>query len=175
MRPMTFFVPIVLLAANLAHAQLDEPIQDFGMTAQLFLSSPLDEVRAATALSIEDVTKGDVETLLSRIRKLEKLETLKFYSGDLSTLDANDPIPSKVKAVLIGGCKISQGTLRWLAKLTSGTEIVFGGCNARSLDFDLGKFKWVTFDNCALSRSAIVKLVQRLTQVTFKECTLKEE
>jgi hypothetical protein len=121
------------------------------------------------------VTEQVCKAALSRIRELPNLETLKLYHADLSKVDEKDPIPPKVNAVLIGGCRISQGTLRWLAKFPSGAEITFGGCDVRNMDLDLGKFMWVMFDNCEISTSAVPKLVKRLTQATFKECTLTDE
>jgi len=42
-------------------------------------------------------------------------------------------------------------------------------------DLDLGKFKWVMFDNCQMSRSAVAKPIEKLTQVTFKEVTLDDD
>jgi len=56
----------------------------------------------------------------------------------------------------------------------SGIEIGFG-CDVRRLDLDLGEFKLVMFDNCQVSRSAVAKLVEKLTQMTFKEVTLDDD
>ena len=175
MRLPSYLTLLTLLLATLSHAEPEMPITDFGMTAELLLSTPVEELREARALSVEDVTEQDRKAALWRIRELSMLETLKLYHADLSKVDEKDPIPPKVNAVLIGGCRISQGTLRWLAKFPSGAEITFGGCDLRKMDLDLGKFMWVMFDNCEVSTSAVPKLVKRLTQVTFKECTLTDD
>jgi len=169
------YLLLMLLLATPSRAEPEKPITDFGMTAELLLSTPAEELREARTLSVEDLAEQNCKAALSRIRELPKLETLKLYHADLSRVDEKDPIPPKVNAVLIGGCKISQGTLRWLAKFPSGAEITFGGCDLRKMDLDLGKFMWVMFDNCDVSTSAVLGLVKRLTQVTFKECTLTDD
>jgi hypothetical protein len=174
MRSSVYLPLFTLLLANLTIAEPDKVITDFGMGVELLLDRPLDEIREAKTLSIDDATEQNCKAALSRIRELPKLEYLSFYGCDLSGVNENDPVPEKVKAVLIAGGKISQGTVRWLAKYPSGVEIVFG-CDVRNLEFDLGKFKWVTFDNCDISRSAVTTLVKTLTPVTFKECTLAED
>lgn len=151
----------------------EEVITDFAFSPESLIDRPFDAIRDAEVLSLDDLLDKDRRAALERIRQLPKLTTLKFYRCDLSKVDEDHPVPAKVHTVLISGGKVSQGTVRWLAKFPAGTTLVFG-CDVRGLEFNLGKFSWVTFDNCEMSRSAIVKLVENTTQVTFKEVTLVE-
>jgi len=165
----------LLLAVGFTGAEKPQAITDFAVRPQDLLRSDFDELKDARTLSVDDLTDKDLSAVLSRIRELPNLETLRFYSADLSRVDENDAVPAKVNAVLIAGGKISQGTIRWLAKFPKGVELVFGGCDTRKLELDLGEFKWVSFESCKMSPAAVAKLARNLTQVTFKECELGEE
>lgn len=158
----------------MSRAEPEQVITDFDYAVDQLLSVPLAEIRAAETLTVQELLDTDRKAVLSRLAALPKLTTLKFYSCNLSNVGENDPIPVTVKTVLISGGSVSQGTIRWLSKFPAGIEIVFG-CDVRNLEFDLGSFTWVTFDNCELSRSAVTKLIEKLRQVTFKEVTLDGE
>jgi len=172
MKSMRLVILLALLPA-LSSATPDE-VTDFAYSVDTLLDVPLDEIRAAETFSIDDLRDKDRKAVLARLAGLPKLKTLKFYGCDLSQVNASDPIPPKVKTVVISGGKVSQGTIGWLSKFPSGVEVVFG-CDVRRLQFELGEFKWVTFDNCQVSKSAVVKLVENMTQVTFKEVELSGE
>jgi hypothetical protein len=165
----------LLLAVGFTGAERPKAITDFAFAPEGLLSSEMEEIKDARTLSVDDLTDKDGSAVLSRIRELPNLKTLRFYSADLSRVDENDPVPDKVNFVLVADGRISQGTIRWLARFPKGVELVFGGCDTRGLELDLGEFKWVTFDNCKVSPAVVAKLVRRLTRVTFKECELGEE
>jgi hypothetical protein len=163
-----------LLLAGVARAEPKAAVTNFALSPESLITWPFEEIRAAETVSLDDLRDASRKAALARIRQLPHLTTLKFYGCDLSGVDENDPVSPTVKAVLISGGKVSQGTIRWLAKHPSGATLVIG-CDVRNLQLDLGHFKWLTFDNCQLSRSAVVKLVKSATQVTFKEVTLADD
>lgn len=169
----TLFLLVVVIPL-LSHADPEKVITDFGFGPDMLLRSPLDEIITAETLSLDDLTEADRKASLARIKELPKLTELNFYGCDLSHVDENDLVPQHVKRVLLADGKVSQGTLRWLAKFPAGTTLVFG-CDVTGLDFKLGKFSWLMFDNCKMSRSAVTKLVEKMTQVTFKEVTLMDD
>lgn len=171
MRFVNHFLLCIFLTAPMSHAQPEQLSTDFAFSPESLIDRPLDAIRDAETLSLDDLLDRDRRAALERIQQLPKLTTLKFYGCDLSKVDEKDPVPAKVHTVLISSGKISQGTIRWLAKFPAGTTLVFG-CDVRRLEFGLGKFRWVTFDNCEMSRAAVTKLVEKMTQVTFKEVTL---
>ena len=174
MRSIARSLLVALLVTTMSGAQPEKAATDFAYAVEQLLRVPLDEIRSAETLTIDDLRDKDRRAVLTRLAELPKLTTLKFYGCDLSHVDEHDPVPATVNSVLISGGKISQGTIRWLSKFPAGIDIVFG-CDVRKLKFDLGKFKWVTFDNCDMSRSAVAKLVEIMTQVTFKEVTLAND
>jgi len=175
MRATHFLIFLTLALSSAFGAEPEKPVTDFGFYAEELITRPMDEIRQAETISLEDLTDKDRKAALSRIAEFPKLATLKFYSCDLSHVDEKDAVPAKVKTVIISRGKVSQGTLRWLAKFPSGIEITFGGCDICKLDLELGEFKWVRFDGCQMSRSAVAKLVEKLTQVTFKEIKLDDD
>lgn len=174
MRVAKHLVLFILICAQMSHAGAEEVITDFAFSPESLIDRPLDDIRDVETLSLDDLLDKDRRAALERIQQLPKLTTLKFYGCDLTMVDEKDPVPAKVQTVLISSGKVSQGTIRWLAKFPSGTDLVFG-CDVRGLEFNLGKFSWVTFDNCEMSRSAVTKLVEKMTQVTFKEVTLVDD
>lgn len=141
------------------------------------LSETFDSIRNFDHLVVGHVKEKDMPAILARLQQMPKLTTLEFLHCDLSKMDENSPVPANVKELGIaqeGG--ISQSTLRWLAKFPKGKKLLFG-CDVRKLSFDdLGKFTWITFDNCEISRSAL-KLVgdTKIFQVTFKEVTFVDD
>ena len=175
MRSTKSFLVVILLPflPTLSRAAPDE-VTDFAYSVDMLLDVPLADIRSAQTFTITDLRDKDRKAVLGRLASLPKLKTLKFNGCDLSHVDASDPVPPKVETVLIDDGKVSQGTIRWLSKFPSGVEIVFG-CDVRRLEFELGNFKWVTFDNCQVSKSAVIKLIEKMTQVTFKEVTLAAE
>jgi hypothetical protein len=175
MRPSNLLATLILILAFVSRAEPAKPITDFAFSAETLITTPMDEMRQTETFSLDDLTDKDRKAALSRIAEFPKLATLKLYSCDLSHVDEKDAVPAKVKAVIISGGKVSQGTIRWLAKFPSGIEIWFGSCDVRKLDLDLGKFKWVSFDDCEMSRSAITKLIENTMQVIFKEVKLDAE
>jgi uncharacterized protein YjbI with pentapeptide repeats len=165
---------VIAVFSALANAEPEKVITDFGFGPDMLLRSPLDEIIAAETLSLDDLTEVDRKASLARIQELPKLTELNFYGCDLSHVDENNPVPQQVKTVLLAGGKVSQGTLRWLAKFPVGTTLVVG-CDVHGLKLEFGKFSWLTFDNCTMSKSAVLPLVEKMTQVTFKEVTFAKE
>lgn len=173
MRLVNAILLLALVFPRVACAEPEKPITDFAFSGESLIKRPFDEIRDAETVTIDDLVDTDRKAALSRIQQLPKVTTLNLYGCDLSRVDATDPVPAKVTDVLIAGGKISQGTIRWLAKFPSGTTLTFG-CDVRGLDFNLGKFSWLTFNNCMMSRSAVTKLVEKMRQVKFKEVTLAD-
>jgi uncharacterized protein YjbI with pentapeptide repeats len=175
MRILRLILPWVFVFGATLHAQAQKPISYFSLGAQAFLDEPMEEIANAEELFLGGVTGENKATTLARIQRLARLTTLKFDDCDLSQVNENDPVPAKVNEVAIGGhCKISQGTIRWLAKFPTKGDIYFG-CNVRGLEFSLGNFTTATFNNCEISRSAVASIVERFQQVTFHEVTLQNE
>jgi hypothetical protein len=163
----------VLIFAQMLHAEPSRRNDDIAFTVspEWLMTTSIAKIRDLETLSLDGLTEKDRKAALSRLQELPKLTTLEFYSCDLSKIAESDPVPAKVKTVLIAGGKVSQGTIGWLARFPSGTTLIFG-CDVHGLDFNLGKFSWLTFDGCKLSRSSVTKLIETMTQVTFKEVTL---
>jgi hypothetical protein len=144
-----------------------------------FLRDFGDSMRDLKSLALEDMTIDldktvDRQDTLKKLAALEKLTTLQFFNCDLSKINENDPIPQKVDSVLIRGGKVSQSTIRWLAKFPSGVEIVFVG-DLRGLDFQLGHFNVARFRDCKMSRSAIGLIVEKMRICSFEEVTLFDD
>ena len=175
---MRFFACLsfcVCIFASALQAEPEKAIKDLGpLSPDLFLKMPFDELADVESLSLLKLSGQQKIQTLALVQRLPKLVTLRFDYCDLTSFDAKDTVPAKVTSVIIADGKISQGTIRWLAKFPEGTSLLFG-CNVRGLDFNLGKFSWLTFDGCEISRSAVTKLVEKMTQVTFKEVTLVDE
>jgi hypothetical protein len=171
----TGFVFLVVVMCGFAMAEPKQEDIEFTYSPQSLLDSPIAEINSHETISLDGLAGKDQKAALTRLQELPKLTEIKFYNCDLSKVDSTDPIPLKVKTVLLAGGKISQSTLRWLAKFPAGTELVFGGYNLQGLDLKLGKFSWVTVDNCKISRACIMQLVGGTTQATFKEVTIVED
>lgn len=171
MQVANYVLSCALMFAQMPKPGAEEVITDLAFSPESLIDRPLDDIRDVETLSLDDLLDKDRRAALERIQQLPKLTTLKLYHCDLSKVNETDPVPANVMTVLISSGKVSQGTIRWLAKFPSGTTLVLG-CDVRGLEFSLGGFSWVTFDNCDISRSAITKLVEKMTQVTFKEVTL---
>lgn len=167
-----FLIPIL---ATITFAAPQKPITDLAYSVETLITTPIAELRQTETFSLDDLAEKDRKAALSKIAELPQLTTLKLYSCDLSHVDKNNAIPAKVKTVVISGGKLSQGTIDWLAKFPSGIEIFVGSCDVRKLNLDFGKFKWVTIDNCEISRSAVTRLVENTRQVTFKEVALENK
>jgi hypothetical protein len=165
---------LILLLVPTSHADPQDVITNLLFSPQALLDVPFDEIRHAETCSLDDLVEKDRKAVLARVAALPKLTTLKLYGCDLSRVDEKDPVPAKVKSLLISGGKVSQGTIRWLAKFPAGVEVGLA-CDLRGLDLDLGAFKWVFVQNCRMSRSAVAKLVEKTTQVTFKEVELVDD
>jgi len=141
---------------------------------ELIQEDIFNSIRNFDSLAIGEISAKDMPLVLARMKEMPKLQTIKFFGCDLSNLDEKSPALENVKTVLIANGKFSQGTFRWLAKFPKGSELVFGGLDMRGSSFDdLGKFTWITFDNCKISNSAL-KLIGKVTEVAFKEVTLVE-
>jgi hypothetical protein len=166
----TLLLLVVVMLPPLSHAEPEKVITDFGFGPDMLLRSPLDEIISAETLSLDDLTEADRKASLARIKELPKLTELNFYKCDLSHVDESDPVPQHVKRVLLDGGKVSQGTIRWLAKFPAGTTLVIG-CDVHGLKLEFGKFFSLRFDNCTMSRSAVLPLVEKMTEVTFREVT----
>jgi hypothetical protein len=167
--------PVALRLCESGNAEPRRSVTDFSFSPSTLIATPLDEIRDAETVSLDDLTGKDRQAALSRIHHLPKVTNLSFYGCDLSTVDERDPVPAKVKTLMISGGKVSQGTFRWIAKFPSGTGLTFVLCNLRGLNVTTGKFSWLAFDNCTMSRSAVSKIVENSEQVTFKEDTLVED
>src|SRR6202035_3935680 len=112
MRAANHLLLCTLVFAQMSYAKPEKVITDFSFSADTLTRTPFDEMRDAETISLDDLVNKDRQAALSKIQKLPKLTTLKFYGCDLSQVDEKDPVPAKVETVLISGGTVSQGTIR---------------------------------------------------------------
>lgn len=153
----------------------NEPKIDPFFTPASLLKCSLDEIRNCKRMLLWGLTEKDRRAVFVRIQQLPELSELQLFGCDLSQLDQSDPLPTTVKTFVVAGGTVSQGTLRWLSKVSGGTKITFGGCDLRGIKFKFPEYTWLKFDSCELSAPAATELVTRSEQVIFLECALSDK
>jgi hypothetical protein len=154
--------------------EAEEEATDIDYAVASLLKAPFEEIRDAERVTVQQLADEDRKAVLERLGELPKLSRLTFIDCDLSGVDETHPIPARVETLeILGGNKLSQGTINWVAKFPRGVGL-WVGSDVSGLDLDLGKSKAVTFEHCAVPRSAVAKLVEDHEHVTFEGVTLAD-
>lgn len=127
---------------------------------------------APSEFHLFSLAEPDRGAALLNLAKLKSVTSLVLFNCDLSHTSEADPLPEKLTFISISGGKLSQSSMRWLAKMPEGSVIIFT-LDVRGLEFNLGHGKWITISNGSrISRDAAIHLVRSGEKVRFNQVEL---